>query len=77
MDTYSSEYVDEKMFTSMKPLRDEIIKEGIKFADASHLACVIHSNCDFFITTDDRILKYRGDRIKVISPVDFIVVKEE
>jgi hypothetical protein len=25
-----------------------------------------------FITTDDRILKYRDDRIKIMSPIQFI-----
>ena len=25
-----------------------------------------------FITTDDRILKYKDDRIKIMSPIQFI-----
>ena len=46
---------------------------GIKSMDAYHVACAIALKCDYFITTDDRILKYRDDRIKIISPIQFII----
>ena len=45
--------------------------------DASHLACAIISGCDYFITTDKRLLKYKTDEIKVINPVDFIRIRED
>lgn len=53
-------------------LRANIMATGIKSADATHLASAIHSHCDYFITTDDRILKYRTDEIRIINPVQFI-----
>jgi hypothetical protein len=28
--------------------------------------------CDYFISTDDRLLKHQDDRIELINPVDFI-----
>ena len=77
MDTWKSEYIDEKTFANLIPSREEIKAEGIKTADASHLACAIHAGCDYFITTDDRLFNYKGGRIKVISPVDFITIEEE
>jgi len=42
--------------------------------DSLHLACAVYSDCDFFITTDDDIVRhfsYEG-RIKVLNPADFI-----
>ena len=51
---------------------DEIMATGIKSMDASHLAAAIVAGCDYFITTDDRILKYKGDRIRVMDPVQFL-----
>ena len=29
------------------------------------------SHCDYFITTDDRILKYRSEKIKIVGPREF------
>ena len=38
--------------------------------------CVIKSGCDHFITTDDRILKYETDRIKIATPIQFLMENE-
>ena len=56
----------------VKKIADEIIATGIKTADAYHTACAILARCDYMITTDDRLLKYNSDRIRVIDPTDFI-----
>ena len=46
----------------------------IKKLDALHLACAIKANADFFLTTDDGILKKAGniDNILITDPVGFI-----
>lgn len=31
--------------------------QGINTKDALHIACAIEGNCDFFLTTDDNIIK--------------------
>ena len=53
----------------------EFMKKGIKTKDASHLACAIYAKCDYFITTDDKLLKFKQDKIRIISPIDFISIK--
>ena len=45
---------------------------GVKPLDASHIAAAIYAGCEYFITTDDRILKYGSDKIKIVDPVQFI-----
>jgi predicted nucleic acid-binding protein len=56
----------------------EIMKCGIKSKDALHLACAIEAACDYFITTDDGILKKcKTGEIKVCSPVEFINIWED
>ena len=35
---------------------------GVKAADACHVACAEFSGCDYFLTTDDRILKYKSEK---------------
>ena len=52
---------------------NEIMKFGVKAKDALHLSCAIEAACNYFITTDDGILKkYKNGEIKVCSPVEFI-----
>jgi hypothetical protein len=43
---------------------------------ATHLASAIYAKCDYFITTDDRLLKYATDKIKIVNPVQFITEEE-
>ncbi len=45
---------------------------GIKNADAIHIACALYSNCNFFITTDDRALRYVNKNIIICDPVMFL-----
>jgi len=58
-------------------LAKKIEAQGIKSRDAIHLACAIESGCDYFITTDDIVLKRCTEKnIKVCSPIDFLTVFE-
>jgi hypothetical protein len=50
----------------------EIQSTGVKTADALHVACAISAGCDYFITVDGRLLKYRSDKIVVCDPVEFL-----
>lgn len=46
--------------------------QGLKAKDAIHVACAIHSNCDYMITTDMGIIKKNIEFIKIVDPLDFI-----
>jgi predicted nucleic acid-binding protein len=48
-------------------------KDNIKELDALHLACAKDAGVDFFITTDDPLLKYKTSDINIINPVDFVI----
>lgn len=52
------------------------MKDGIKYKDACHVASAIYSDCAYFISTDDRLLKYHPDEIKMVTPVAFILHME-
>ena len=69
---HSSSYVDKS--DEVVRIAQEINQKGIKPKDAAHLACAIHAGCDFFLTTDDRLLKYKDGRLRIINPVDFIMM---
>ncbi len=49
-------------------------KAGLREIDALHVACAIHVDCDYFLTTDDGILNKSNtiDDIAIDDPVGFI-----
>ena len=74
---YSEFFVGRERENEILPLTNEIIKTGIKQKDAVHLACSIIAKCDYFITTDKRVLNYKTDRIKIINPIEFVKIWRE
>lgn len=46
-----------------------LVALGLKSKDALHVACAIAAGCDYFVTTDDGILK-RGRDVEGITIVD-------
>lgn len=70
----TSVFVDIDRLDETATIAREIMRTGIKDADAAHIACAIQANCDYFLTTDSRVLKYRDEKITVINPVDFIKI---
>ena len=50
----------------------EIMQKNIKQKDAMHIACAIKAKCDYFLTTDRKVLNKTIPEIKLINPLDFI-----
>ena len=57
-------------------IAENIKKTGVKTKDSLHVACAIFAECDYFLSTDKRLLKYQDKRISIINPVDFIFKEE-
>ena len=64
---------------------DEIIlsaegymKKGLKSKDALHVACAVKAKCDYFLTTDDKLINTLSNdtKIKVLNPLTFIQIFE-
>lgn len=55
----------------------EIMKTGVKYKDACHVASAIYAECEYFISTDTRLLKYKSDEIKMVTPIEFIMETED
>ena len=45
---------------------------GVKEKDAYHVACAIVAKCNYFITTEDRLLKYQSEKVDLVTPEEFI-----
>jgi len=50
---------------------------GIKAKDSLHFACAVKSGCDYFITTDRKLLNKTVDGIRIINPIDFVREMED
>ena len=48
------------------------MKTGIKMKDAYHVSCAILTGCDYFLSTDKRLLKYRTSEITILNPTEFV-----
>ena len=49
-------------------------KNGIPKIDCLHIACAIAAECEYFLTTDDRILRCGNQvsSIKIVDPIAFL-----
>jgi predicted nucleic acid-binding protein len=74
LDEYSSVFISEDKEAEIRILSEEIMKTGIKNKDAIHLACSIIAECDYFITTDKRVINFKTSRIKIVNPVEFVEI---
>lgn len=72
MQRNSAEYIDIDKTDIIKSKAEEIMKAGVKMKDAYHVACAVYSSCDCFLTTDDRLLKYKTGEIQMLNPIDLI-----
>jgi len=57
-------------------LANEMMKGNIKPKDALHLACAIEAGCNYFITTDGKLLNKAIAKIIVVDPIDFVKMTE-
>jgi predicted nucleic acid-binding protein len=48
------------------------MRGGLGPMDSLHLASAVYAGVDYFITTDDPLLRCNADNITIISPVDFV-----
>ncbi len=67
-------YVTDKNKDEYEKKANEIMEKGVHYKDSIHIACAIAAKCEYLLTTDDRMLRFRSDEITIINPVDFIVL---
>lgn len=58
---------------------ENIQMHQIKSKDALHISCAIEAGCNFFLTTDDKLLNKDEliQQLKIISPIRFIEIVKE
>lgn len=76
IDQNAKYYVDIDREQEVSEIASEIMATGIKEKDAYHVASAIFAKCEYFISTDKRLLKYKTDMIKLVTPVEFVFETE-
>ncbi len=53
---------------------DQLMQIGLRTKDALHIACAIEAGCEYFLTTDDKILNKSSliNKITITDPINFI-----
>jgi predicted nucleic acid-binding protein len=74
VEKYADRFIGKKRFDEIEKLADEIMQTGIKKKDATHLACSIIAECDYFITTDRRVINYKTDKMEILNPIKFVEI---
>lgn len=49
-----------------------IMETGVKYKDACHVASALLGDCEYLITTDKRLLKYKSDKMELVNPIQFL-----
>ena len=69
-------FIDSSQKLQAEQIAKGIQATGVKPADSIHAACAIMLKCDYLLTTDDRLLKYKDPRIIIVDPTEFVRLEE-
>lgn len=56
---------------------ESLASKGIKTYDALHISCAVAAHCEYYLTTDRKLLNTAIPEIKIVSPIDFVNEMEE
>lgn len=51
---------------------ESLALKGIKTYDALHIACAVAAQCEYYLTTDKKLLNTVIPEIKIVSPIVFV-----
>ena len=56
---------------------ESLAAKGIKTYDALHISCAVAAHCEYYITTDKKLLNTPIPEIKIVNPIVFVSEMEE
>ena len=56
---------------------ESLASKGIKTYDALHISCAIAAQCEYYLTTDKKLLNTPIPEIKIVNPIAFVNEMEE
>ena len=76
IEKHSSYHVGAERSPLVRQMARAIMTNGLKYKDACHVASAVIAGCDYLITTDKRMAKYKNDKIKLVTPIEFVMETE-
>ena len=56
---------------------EALASKGTKTYDALHISCAVAADCEYYLTTDKKLLNTPIPEIKIVSPIAFVNEMEE
>ena len=72
LDENVMDYVGRNLSELVVLKAEKIMTTGVKMKDACHIACAEMMNCDYLLSTDKRMLKYKSESMELLNPIEFI-----
>lgn len=76
LDAYTKIFVSNRQDAVVKKLATNIMDTGLHLMDACHIACAVIAECDVFLSTDKRVLKYQPANIRILNPATFLIEED-
>lgn len=51
---------------------ESLAKKGIKTFDTLHIACAVDAHCEYYLTTDKKLLNTPIPEIRIVNPIVFV-----
>lgn len=51
---------------------ESLASKGIKTYDALHISCAVAAQCEYYLTTDKKLLNTPVTGIKIVNPITFV-----
>ena len=67
----------EKETESILLFAETLALKGIKTYDALHIACAVAAGCEYYLTTDKKLLNTPVQEIRIVNPIIFVIEMEE
>ena len=67
-----TDYIGSEKSEEVIKRAEVVMATGVKMKDSCHIVCAEMMNCDYLLTTDKRMLKYKSNIVKLLNPIDFV-----
>ena len=72
MDDNVSDYIGGEKSEEVIARAEKVMATGVKMKDSCHIVCAEMMKCDYLLSTDKRMLKYKSDSLKLMNPIEFV-----
>lgn len=72
LDGNVSDYIGSEKSEEVIIKAEIVMAKGVKMKDSCHIICAEMMKCDYLLSTDKRMLKYKSDTVKLLNPIEFI-----